>query len=187
MSAQPPDYASYIPGSLCSSCGTKFAEQKLYPRICFHCRLITYKNPIPVVVPLIPVPQPGYSVYNRKNAPRWLIQQRNINPKKGQWALSSGYINYGESWQDAAVRELQEEVGLTVSPNDFSLLDVVNATNDNMLIFCVHNDGVKESDIQFAPNEEVSGIQLITDPYQIELCFPTHNEQLRKYYDSLDW
>jgi 8-oxo-dGTP diphosphatase len=184
---QPPDYASYIPGSRCNSCGTKFAEQKLYPRICFHCGLITYKNPIPVVVPIIPVPQPGSSIYDRKNPCKWLIHQRNIDPKKGEWALPSGYINFGEEWNQAAARELEEEVGLVTKPEDFSILDVGNATNGNMLIFCVHNDGVKEEAIQFTPNSEVSDIQLITDPYQVELCFPTHNVQLRKYYDSLDW
>ncbi len=182
-----PDYKSYVPDSRCSACGHMLAEQKLYPRICFHCGHITYKNPIPVVVPIVPIPHPGFSIFNRKNPTKWLIQQRNINPKKGEWALPGGYINYGETWEQAAARELEEEVGLITKPSDYSLLEVVNATNDNMLIFCTHNKGVKSEDIHFAPNDEVSAIQLITDPYQIQLCFPTHNEQLRKYYDSLDW
>lgn len=182
-----PDYKSYIPGSRCSACGHKLAEQNLYPRPCFHCGHTTYKNPIPVVVPMIPIPHPGFSIYSREYACKWLIHQRNIDPKKGEWALPSGYIDFGESWQQAAVRELQEEVGLTVKADNLSLVDVVSATNGNMLIFCTHNKGVKEEDIKFTPNDEVSAIQLITDPYKTELCFPTHNEQLRRYHDSLFW
>jgi 8-oxo-dGTP diphosphatase len=184
---QPPDYASYVPGSRCSSCGQRFAEQKTYPRTCFHCGHITYRNPIPVVVPMVAIPHPGYSIYSTKYPSRILIHQRNIDPKKGQWALPSGYIDFGESWQQAAVRELQEEVGLTVKPEDFTVQEVVSAPNGNMLIFCAHNDGVREEDIHFIPNEEAADIQLITDPHKVELCFPSHNEQLRKYYDSLGW
>lgn len=184
---QVPDYKSYIPDSRCSACGNVLAEQKLYPRVCFHCGHTTYKNPIPVVVPIIPVQQPGYSIYNRSHPCKWLIQQRNIDPKKGGWALPSGYVNFGENWQQAALRELQEEVGLTVDMEEMSLLDVVNAPNGNMLIFCVHNHGVKEDEIHFLPNEEVSNVLLIVDPHNVELCFPTHNQQLRKFYDSLDW
>lgn len=184
---QPPDYSSYVAGSRCSWCGTRFAEQKIYPRICFHCGNTTYKNAVPIVVPIVPIPEPGFSIFNRKHPTKWLIQQRNINPKKGEWALPSGYIDFGETWEQAAVRELEEEMGLVSKPEDYSILEVVNASNGNMLIFCTHNDGVKIEDVHFAPNEEVSDMKLITDPYQTELCFPTHNEQLRKYYDSLDW
>jgi len=182
-----PPIMSFSKDTYCGSCGTKFAEQQLYPRRCFHCGNDTYRNPIPVVVPIVPVPYPGFSIYNRKHPTQWLIQRRNIDPQKGGWSLPSGYVNYAETWQQAVVRELQEEMGLLTKPEDFEVLEVVNATNNNMLIFCFHKDGVKEEDIHFTSNEEVSEIQLITNPYKIELCFPSHNEQLRKFYDSLDW
>ena len=177
---QPPTY-DFAKDKFCNYCGTPFAEQKIYPRKCFRCSNDTYKNPIPIVVAMVPV----FTMPDSQCG--WLIQQRNIQPKKGGWAFPGGYIDLGESWQQAAVRELQEEVGLITKPEDFVLYEVVNAANGNMLIFGIHVEGVKEEDIHFVPNEEVSNIQLITDPYKIELCFPTHNEQLRNYYDSLDW
>lgn len=166
---------------------TQIRRAAAIARICFHCGNTTYKNPIPVVVPIVPIPEPGYSIYDRGHPCRWLIHQRGIEPKIGGWALPSGYVDTGESWQQAAVRELQEEVGLITKPEDYSILEVITAPNDNMLLFCVHNDGVKAEDIRFVSNQEVLAIQLITDPHQIELCFPSHNEQLRKYYNSLDW
>lgn len=182
-----PSGTDFRKDKFCSYCSTIFAEQKLYPRKCFHCGNDTYHNPVPVVVAIVPIPHSGYSIYDRQHPCQWLIQQRSIEPQKGGMALCSGYVDFMETWQQAAVRELQEEVGLITKPEDYALLEVVNSVNGNMLIFCVHVDGVKEEDIHFSPNKEVSAIQLITDPYKIELCFPTHNEQLRKYYDSLDW
>lgn len=166
----------------CSHCGTKFAEQVSWPRQCFHCGNDSYKNPIPVVVTIIPVFKDpnGYAAQQCG----WLIEQRNIDPQKGGWAFPSGYIDFGETWQQAAARELQEEVGLTTKPEDFKLLDVISSAGGNMLIFCTH-DGVYENDIKFEPNHEVTAIKFPILPSHAELCFPTHNEIWTKYYDSL--
>lgn len=176
-----PSYQDYLPGSHCSFCGTKFAEQDSYPRPCYHCGNVAYKNPVPVVVGIIPVHTRLYHSHCG-----WLIQQRNIDPGKGGWALTSGYINYRETWQQALVRELQEEVGLITRPEDYHLVEVVNAANHNMLIFGAHNYGVYSKEVHFSPNPEVSAIGFPMSPKYQELVFPVHNEVWQRYYNSLD-
>jgi ADP-ribose pyrophosphatase YjhB (NUDIX family) len=113
-----------------------------------------------------------------------LIQQRNINPKAGEWALTGGYINLGEAWQGAACREVQEEIGLHILEENLDLLDVKpSATRDNILIFCQHTLAVDMKDIHFATNEEVSAIKIIYEP--MELCFPSHTEAIKEYFAEL--
>jgi len=60
-----------------------------------------YKNPTPTVDIIIETA--GGIV---------LIKRR--NPPSG-WALPGGFVDYGESYEDAAVREAKEETGLDVS------------------------------------------------------------------------
>lgn len=168
--------------SHCGYCGTKFTEQEKWPRMCFRCYNESYKNPIPIIVTLVPVHDDSRDVVCQCG---WLIEQRGIEPQKGGWALPSGYIDFGETWQQAAVRELQEEVGLDTKPEDWKLVTIVTPPSGNMLIFCAHK-GVRKSEIKFQPNKEVLAIDFPILPTHANLCFPSHNEVWGTYYDSLD-
>lgn len=69
---------------------------------CPHCGgAVPVRNPFPTVDIL--VYRPGLGVL--------LIERR--NPPHG-WALPGGFIDYGESAEQAAVREAREETGLEV-------------------------------------------------------------------------
>lgn len=155
----------------CSYCGHIFGQEE-WPKQCLDCKNVSYVNPTPVVVVLLPV----------WNGPRLgqLIQQRNIEPEKGEWALCSGYINLGETWQEAAVREIKEEIGYNLNISNLHLMDVVNSKNGNLLIFAEYNTPIDLADIHFVPNEEVSRIKVIYEP--VELAFPTHTQMLKRHF-----
>lgn len=69
---------------------------------CPHCKqaIEVYKNPVPTVDIIIEV---GAAIV--------LIKRK--NPPYG-WALPGGFVDYGESYETAAVREAEEETKLVV-------------------------------------------------------------------------
>ncbi|MBI4649994.1 NUDIX hydrolase [Candidatus Desantisbacteria bacterium] len=75
---------------------------------CPHCktRIEKYVNPLPTADVIIecvtPSKETGIILIERKNRP------------KGYWAIPGGFVEYGESLEDCAVRESKEETGLKV-------------------------------------------------------------------------
>jgi 8-oxo-dGTP diphosphatase len=53
-----------------------------------------------------------------------LLVQRGTPPSKGKWSVPGGAIELGESFQDAAKRELDEECGVEIEVGD--IFDVEN-------------------------------------------------------------
>lgn len=165
----------YQKNSCCGYCGKLFLEQVKWPRKCFHCQNESYSNPLPVSVSFVD----AWTMYNGAMLIGTIIQKRNINPKKGQWALNSGYINAYEKWQEGAVRELKEELGLTIPVEEVKLYDLVDDQTNHLLIFNYVERPVYLGDIKFVPNEEVLEIKVIYHP--IELAFPNHTKMLGRY------
>jgi ADP-ribose pyrophosphatase YjhB (NUDIX family) len=162
----------------CSYCGSRFAEQVTYPRRCYTCYSDTFSSPSPVAVVLINI-WDGEKIGS-------LVQLRNIEPKKGEWALHGGYMENGETWEQTAAREVREELGLETFPEDYSLLTIKTApSNGNLLVFGNLDYAVKLEKINsvFKPNDEVTAIKVAYEP--MELAFPSHTEMLLKWFDDL--
>jgi ADP-ribose pyrophosphatase YjhB (NUDIX family) len=109
--------------SHCSYCGSRFAATEPWPRTCRSCGNKTYRNPLPVVVVLLPV----------NNG--LVVIRRNIEPSKGTLTLPGGYIDPGESWQEGARRELLEETGIDIDARNIRLYEVMNGLDDTLVIF----------------------------------------------------
>jgi 8-oxo-dGTP diphosphatase len=62
-------------------------------------------------------------VYDRQYG-RVLVVKRKNPPYQGQWALPGGYVDEGETFLQAAVRELKEETSLIVHPSRMSFVGV---------------------------------------------------------------
>jgi ADP-ribose pyrophosphatase YjhB (NUDIX family) len=179
----PPRSINHIKNSHCSYCGSRFAEQITYPRRCWTCHNDSYANPLPVTVALIKV----WGGDKDPHKAGILIQNRNIEPKKGCWALPGGYMNLGETWQDGCAREIKEEMGLITEPEGYNTIGVAMGNNNNtILIFTSYQSPVYWDEIKFSPNEEVTDIRLAYVPE--ELAFPTHTQyltnELTSYYGS---
>lgn len=99
----------------CLRCGGRLevqwveAEGRERP-VCPACGFILYMNP-KVVAGAIPF-QDG----------RVLLLRRKIEPARSRWTFPAGYVELGESLEEAAIRETHEEVALEIA--ELSLLNV---------------------------------------------------------------
>jgi 8-oxo-dGTP diphosphatase len=161
--------------SHCSHCGARYPADLAWPRTCAGCGEITWRNPLPVAVALLPV---------LVNGSRGLVVvRRSIEPGFGQLGLPGGYIEVGESWRAAAVRELREETGILADAGEVRLFDVHSTpTGHTLLVFGLLPPRNATDLPPVAPTEEASEWLVATGPR--ELVFSTHTQAMADYFAS---
>jgi len=91
----------------CSNCGEKNTMGLIEGQNRFHCnscKEIHYENPKPTAT-LICI-----------KGGKLLLVKRAVQPAKGMWGLPGGFIELGETPNEAAIRELKEETNLEGIP-----------------------------------------------------------------------
>jgi ADP-ribose pyrophosphatase YjhB (NUDIX family) len=151
----------------CSYCGHRFDDDASWPRKCGGCSQVSYVNPIPVAVVLLPVDTGLLAI------------RRTIEPHRGELALPGGFINLGESWQAAAARELFEETGIAIDPAELTVFDVKSAPDSTLLVFGLAHGRTRAELPSFSPNDEASECVVLTSDGP--LAFPLHTEIVRAY------
>jgi ADP-ribose pyrophosphatase YjhB (NUDIX family) len=160
----------------CTYCGARFAQQSGWPRTCAGCGRVTYRNPLPVVVVLLPVYNPdGLLVVRRSVAG---------DPGNGRLALPGGYVDVNdESWQHAAARELREETGVCLPSDWFSEYQVRSAPNGTLLLFVLARAVPARTLPPSRASGETSEVTVIHGP--AELAFPLHTDVARHWFAEL--
>ena len=93
-----------FPWNHCPICGRELVQaddgQGIRPH-CVPCNRFYYSNPTPAACCFL------------TNADgELLLVQRSIEPRRGMWTLPGGFVELGETTDEAALRELEEETGL---------------------------------------------------------------------------
>lgn len=158
----------YQKDACCSYCGHPFDPGQEWPRLCANCGNVTYRNPLPVSVVLLPV---GSGL---------LTVRRNIAPGEGKLALPGGFIEAPETWQEAGARELLEETGIAVDPLALEPFDVVSTPDDTLIVFGLAPP-VDDDLPPFRPGAESSQRVIIREP--VEMAFPLHAQVVADYFN----
>ncbi len=109
-----------------------------------------------------------------------VVVRRDIEPFRGEIALPGGFIETGESWREAAVRELREETGLTAESDEVRLFDVHSSYNGfTLLVFGLLPPRPLHTLPPSAPTEEATEWLVLTEP--TTLCFPTHTQAMTDF------
>lgn len=162
------------PINFCSQCG-KRVEQKiphgetLHRAVCPACQTIHYQNP-KVVAGCIP---------------EWegkiLLCRRAIEPRLGFWTFPAGFMELGESTEEAAARETLEEAKANVSIQTLYALFSLPYVSQ---VYVVYRALLQ--DLDYGPGDESLEVQLMpikAIPWD-HLAFPVIRETLQRYVDD---
>ncbi len=137
--------------------------------VCDDCQTIHYENP-KIVAGCIP-----------EWRGRILLCKRAIEPRYGLWTVPAGFMENGESTEQAAIRETWEEAGARVEITSlFSIFSIPHISQVYMLFRGQLSDG------RFEPGHESLQCGLFDEediPWE-KLAFPVVKNTLQQYYSD---
>jgi ADP-ribose pyrophosphatase YjhB (NUDIX family) len=136
-------------------------------RKCLNCGFVAYQDPKVAVCVIIEMEG------------KIVLMKRRIPTDAGDWAVPGGFVDAGEKVEDAAVREIREEVGLDVRIDE--LIGVYSRAGDPVVLIVyagsagggVPDCGPEALEIMLVPYAEI--------PWE-KLAFPANREALQDYY-----
>jgi ADP-ribose pyrophosphatase YjhB (NUDIX family) len=156
----------------CSQCGSQVSQKvpqgdNRLRHVCDQCQTIHYQNPR-IVAGCLPVW--GKQV---------LLCRRAIQPRYGLWTLPAGFMENGETVEQAAIRETLEEACARV--RDLQLYTLFDLPHINQVYMLFR---AELTDLNFAAGEESLEVQLFDEadiPWS-ELAFPTIGRTLEYFF-----
>lgn len=160
----------------CPSCGiksSKILSTTVY--FCRNCGIEIHFSPVTSAAALIEDPSGNVLFIKRKKA-----------PEKGKLGIPGGFLNPGESLEEALVREVKEEVGLELNswsylggwPNEYSYNSVVYSVTDIYFIARVKDFAM----VKICSKEVVE--VLVAHPREVDpkdLAFPSLKTAVSEY------
>lgn len=160
----------------CSVCGGPLVQQipanDHRPRpVCNACGFIHYENPKILVACIATC---GDKVL-------WI--KRGTPPQKGYWAIPSGFLESGETPEEAAARELWEETGARIEPTALNLY-LVGSLPEISEVYLVYYG--KLTDTRCEPTQEAAEVRFFAKeeaPWS-HYAYPQVVEAMHQFYED---
>ena len=159
----------------CSNCGNRVVEKtpegdSRLRHVCEACDIVHYQNP-KIVAGCIPVWEN-----------RLLLCKRAIEPRYGLWTLPAGFMENGESTEQAAARETMEEACASVEELKLYGVFSIPQINQVYMMFRAslqsadYNSGPESLDVRLFEEHEI--------PWD-KLAFPVVRLTLERYFQDI--
>ncbi|MFZ3468952.1 NUDIX domain-containing protein [Streptomyces sp. 4.24] len=162
---------AHLRDSHCSTCGALF-DSADWPRACPSCGAVTYRNPLPVAVALLPVED--------EEGTGLVVITRTIEPALGGVALPGGFMDFGEDWRESVVRELREETGIHAPAADVTLAGAHSSPAGHLLLFGLLPVRPAAALPASVATDETTGWHVLRGPQ--ELAFPLHTRVAQEWF-----
>src|SRR6476646_2386252 len=154
----------------CPRCGTLMDRRVVDERereICPACGFIFYRNPVPAVGVVVALEG------------KVVMVRRRYEPRAGCWALPAGFMELGESAEDAAIRECHEETGLLVRVDH--LLGVYSyGEGQRTGLLIIYAATATGGDLVAADDATEAGVFAL-DALPTPMAFPTHLQAIDRW------
>ena len=154
----PPIMHGHGKAKFCLNCGKELVEREIDGSMrpaCEECGYVYYTDPKVAVGVLIGDEQG-----------RVLLMQRAHHPRKDLWSYPAGFVDAGEKVEDAAIRETQEEVGVTV---ELDGLVGLHSETGNRVILVVYRGHIVEGEPR--PGDESLAVEYFPADALPDLAF----------------
>jgi 8-oxo-dGTP diphosphatase len=144
-------------------------RERLY---CPGCRTPIYENPVPAACVVL--------IDDRH---RLLLVKRRVAPKPGMWCLPGGFVECGETPEQAALRELHEETGLTGRVN--TLIGATTSPGTVYKSILLLGYLVIRYSGSAVAGDDASDVNFFKKDHLPDMAFESHRSFIRLYFSTL--
>ncbi len=137
---------------------------------CTVCQAVFYENPLPVACAIV--------VNEEREV---LLVQRDKEPFKGMWCLPIGFAESGEEVRKAALRELEEEAGVT--GRIVRLIDVDTIENDFYGSLAIVTYEIRATGGEVRPGDDAADARYFPITDLPPLAWSSNEKAVRIYMD----
>ncbi len=155
----------------CPHCASRLRSRILdghARQVCPGCGHVVYINPTPAVGAIIT--QGG----------KLVMVRRKYEPKAGMWSLPAGFMEFGETPEQCAIREILEETGARIKPT--RLVGVYSGADDPRCHAILIVYAARRLNQTLAAGDDASEIGLFAfDKLPKAIAFRAHRWAIRDY------
>ena len=154
----------------CPKCAGKLIIQFVEGRdrqVCSECRFIFYRNPVPAVGVIL---QKGHQV---------LLVKRKFDPCAGDWGFPAGFMEWGETPEETALREIKEETNLDIIVTELFGLYTGSNYPGYKILLAIYRGKIVSGEL--TPGDDADDAQFFNlSKLPDNIAFTTHRDALTK-------